>query len=415
MPLHVIAHICSLQIMQFNSYFEPMRNLKFLTAIVTFFLIALYSRSDSPLTSTYFANVYADQTLIAEVIEARNAQELGTFLIKDKHLLFYDDINVALDVKIALVNACGWGESKNLDFFKEHLIKKYNINQADIDSILSAPLFSEEEFYSKAKHIHYHDLALLSYTQAMHDYFNPIHALKCAYEAAFVHPESEAANYVLGLVVAQIYFDVDWCMLYQMMVAARDGLNYSTDRIRTEAITAIFEYIGLYASSCEESTKLEIEETVENRFTQEYYRDNPVYQKPQVRQISEKNAAVDLVLLNDPNDKGGIYTNWVEYDQMSDGTKMTIRLKNEGDVPSIETNLQLEILEMNEEASFITTMVVQEKIPPIQPGSEQVITLIIPYYWIFDPDADFIIELDFDNNIQEFNEKNNRKTFHEFG
>lgn len=390
-------------------------NVKFFLGVICFCLMASHGRSDSPITSTYFAHLYSDQAIIAEVIEARNAQEAEIFSIREKHLLFFDDVNISLDVKIALVNACGWGEAKNLNVFREHLSRKYKVSQADIDSILTAPLFPEEEFYPKAKKIHYHDLVLLSYIQAMHDYFNPIHALKCAYEAAFTHAESEAANYVLGLVMAQIYFDVDWCMLYQIMVDARDGANYTKDKMRPEAISAIFEYINLYAPSCDESTEFETTEITDNPFSPEYYREHPVYEKPAVKQIAEKKATVDLVLLNDPNDKAGIYTNWVDYDQMSDGTKMIIRLKNDGNVASVETNLQLEILEMNEEEKFVTTMVVQEKIPPIQPGSEQKITLIIPYYWIYDPDADFVIELDFDNNIQESNEKNNRKTFHEFG
>jgi Uma2 family endonuclease len=39
----------------------------------------------------------------------------------------------------------------------------------------------------------------------------------------------------------------------------------------------------------------------------------------------------------------------------------------------------------------------------------------IPNYWIYDPNADFEILLDYDNNIIEENEKNNHSSFHEWG
>jgi subtilase family serine protease len=57
----------------------------------------------------------------------------------------------------------------------------------------------------------------------------------------------------------------------------------------------------------------------------------------------------------------------------------------------------------------------QVKIPALKPGEEVELTLFISGYWIYNPNADFRIDLDFDNNILETDEQDNSGTFYEEG
>jgi hypothetical protein len=387
---------------------------RFAALLVLVFIVAL-SRADSPLTSTFFANAYSENHLMTELLYLPADVLQRRAELKEKHLQFFDDKSVGLDEKIALLNACGFGESSNLGIFKQHLLNKYGLQNADVDSLLMPPEYPGEEFPQGGKEMHYHDLVLLSYTQAMHDYFNPSLAVKCAYRAAFTHPESEAANYVLGLILAQIYFEVDWCMLYTVMQSAKEGADYSTDRLKPEAIGYIFSYIDLYKAECNKgllSTADSLPE--ENKYTADYWQQHPVYQRPESRPTYEKGENVDLVLINKPDDPNGYINRWISYDEMSDGTQMVITVANNGNVVSIETNLQIEIRAWDD-SDLITSRLVQEMIPAIAPGESKDIVVIIPYYWIYDPDADFIIRLDYDDIIEEKTERNNSAEFHELG
>jgi hypothetical protein len=383
--------------------------------VVVFLLlscIGLYA--DSPLTSTFFAVDYADEPLIAERLKMTTDGQLPQPPIDSKHLLFFDDANVTLDVKVAMVNVLGYGESENLAIFKHHLMKKYKLRDSDLDSLLIPPVYPGEEFYPKAKGMHYHDLVLLSYFQAMHDYFHPVVALKCAYEAARQQPASEAANYILGLVLAQIYFDVDWCLVYTTMQSARETEGYLTDRMRVEAVASIFSYIDLYKSACAVESTASESGIEEDKYSEAYWKRNPVYKRPVELPQYKTGDYVDLELLNKGDDPNGYFNNWITFDEMSDGTRMTLSIRNNGNVETIETNLQIEIREPGED-DVVTAKIIQEKIPVVAPAATIQLEVIIPYYWIYDPDADFIIRLDFDNMMQEKSEKNNSESFQEMG
>jgi hypothetical protein len=370
--------------------------------------------ADSPLTSTFFADSYADQPLIAERLKMTADGQVPQPPVDSKHLQFLDDTSVSLDVKVALVNALGYGESGNLAIFKHHLMKKYKIRDSDIDSLLVPPVYPGEEFYPKAQGMHYHDLVLLSYFQAMHDYFHPVFALKCAYEAARKQPASEAANYILGLILAQIYFDVDWCLVYSTMQSVKETGGYLTDRMRPEAITGIFTYIDLYKQACNTETEAAQSAIEEDKYSEAYWKRNPVYSRPLELPQYEAGDYVDLELLNKSNDPNGYFNNWITYDEMSDGTKILVSIRNNGNVATIETNLQIEIREP-EENDMVTVKIIQDKIPVVAPGAVIQLEVIIPYYWIYDPDADFIIRLDHDDVMDEKSEKNNVESFQEMG
>ncbi len=371
------------------------------------------SKADSPLTSTFFANVYKDYPLIEELLVLSSDSSAKRPELKEKHLQFFDHSAFGLDVKIALVNAFSFGESGNLEIFKTHLIKKYKLQSSEMDSLLMAPEYPNEELPGKVKSFHYHDLVLLSYIQAMHDYFNPVLAMKGVYKAAQAHPESGAAAYVFGLIMSQIYFDVDWCMVYTSMQSVREGGNYSIDILRKEAIEQIFAYIDLYRSQCiEDGMIYKDDDAVVNKYTADYWKSNPVFKRPEEIPQLSKGEYFDLVLLNKPDGPDGYINQWINYDELSDGTRMVLSIANNGNIPSLETNMQIEVRDWIDE-EMITTHVIQERIPVLDPGTSADIEVIITYYWIYDPDADFVIRVDFDNIMNEKNEKNNSAEFHE--
>ena len=389
--------------------------MKKIIPLLLLWLLSSVAKADSPLTSTFFATAYGDIKLIREILDQREKNSIFNFTLREDHFKFIDDETISLDQKIALINAMGWGESPNLEKMKNHLVKKYKIEMAAFDSILIAPLYPGQELYPGASSMSNDDLCVLGYIQAMHDYFNPMNGFQCAYNAAVNNPGSEASNYVLALILAQFYFDFDWCQVHLAVRSARETGNYSEDILRPEAVDAIFSYIDLYASACAENPEIVMsDEIVNEKYTPDYWKEHPVYTKPASPQISEKKAKVDLVLRNSEGKDERMFDNWVTYDDETNGTKIFISVTNKGDVTSIVTNLQVEIFEtINEEQKV--TMVIQEVIPEIIPNGTTSVFVIIPDYWIFDPDADFRIKLDYDNNIQEHDENNNSDEFHEFG
>jgi hypothetical protein len=144
--------------------------------------------------------------------------------------------------------------------------------------------------------------------------------------------------------------------------------------------------------------------------TLDYFNDNPCYVKPMDKQISTKEQSVDLVLLNEASDKQMIYNNWVTYNESAKGTDIQVKIKNNGNTVSLSTNLLLQVSD-----SELNPMYMQTEIPPIEAGATIEITLTILNYWIYAPNADFKITLDYDDNITEPDESNNSRYFYEQG
>lgn len=394
---------------------------KILFAFVMLCVVSI-ARADSPLTSTFFCEAYADVPFIKDALKWRSERNMTQLALSSQHLKFFDDPAISLDQKIALVNVLGWGESGNINLMKKHLAGKYKLPTAALDSILQEPLYQEAEFYAPAKIISNDDLTLLAYVQIMHDYFHPIIGFQCAHRAVLQNPESEATAYVLALLIAQNYLDMNWCTLYETMITVRDYTTFTKDRMRPEAVAIIFNYIDAYKQSCEENhDELEYTENIDegemqssNIYTMEHWKKNSVYTPPSTSQVSDKKNKVDLVLLNVDDEEKTMFDKWIFLDDTSDGTRLVVSIKNKGNVASVETNLLIEI-DYPSELNPSGKLFVQEKIPVIAPGKDINIEVILKDYWIYNPNADFIIKLDYDDNIIELNEENNMREFHEWG
>lgn len=382
-----------------------------LFAALFFSLTAL---ADSPLTSTYFAAAYTEEARIGALVSMNLNGAGSRFDLIAEDYTMLDRKEVSLDMKIALVNALGWGENGNIKAYISHLSKKYSIDRMLIENTLVFDTTATADLPLEVQAMHYHDLVVLSYMQAMHDYFTPINAIRPAYHAALNNPESESTWWVLALISSQIMFDLDWCMVYGECAAVLEmQASFTKDALRAQAVTVIMEYVGLYQEYCEMDGEEEFmdDATWDVTLTPEWFMDFPVYTRPGVPQASDKNNTVNLMLLT--SDEHPYYERWITYDEESGGTRIAIRVANKGNTPSIETNAAVTVF--SDDISGMPELHSQGKIPALKPGEEAEVVILLGGFWIYNPNASFRIDLDYDNNILETSEEDNSRTFSEEG
>ncbi|MFM9983631.1 MAG: CARDB domain-containing protein [Flavobacteriales bacterium] len=379
-----------------------------------FALITLCSSADSPLTSTFFAMAYNDVPIIGAMMQRRMTEGIYNLPLTKEQIAFLDDVSISLDQKVALINGLGWGETANTEVYIQHLMQKYAIDHAVLDSAFVPREVDLYGLWPAARVISNDDLVILSYLQIMGDYFQPLKGLNCAVHALDNNPTSEATAYVTGLLAAQLYLESNWCAVYLVMEEVGIAA-YEKDFMREDAVLAIMEYISLYQSSCEEEELNSFYDTpVRLEWTPEYWTNNPCYKQPTAPQQSNAKGTVDLELLNDETGAEVIYTNWINYDESINGTSVVLKIRNNGTSASIPTNVAM-IINEDEDDDLLEPIMVQSAIPAIPAGSTIDVTISIDNYWIYNPDASFDVEIDFDNNIKEENEENNKKWFFEQG
>lgn len=184
-------------------------------------------QADSPLTSTPFHEAYLDVRMV------RYAQEKGKMDKKIARFLLKKKKSIA--VKAAVINALGWDPDgqNNAEIFLPYLLQKRKISAENPDwSQLGAA-----------------DLMCMGYLMAMDDYFDCEAAEKVLLTARERDPKSFTVALVHSLVLAQVMFDSDWCMVWR--VVAETVADGRLDREMNEfAVEIVMEYIGLYEESC---------------------------------------------------------------------------------------------------------------------------------------------------------------------
>lgn len=188
-------------------------------------LAALTARADSPLTSTEFANVYADNEMVQLAIQLEG--DLNTTLLN-----YLADPKSPVDVRVAIINAASWkfeGKSTGNQLLT-YLLGRYKVK-------------NEEKL---AKKIDAGTLITYAYAKAMSDYFNVDKALEIAETAVKKNKtRSFTVDFIAALIRAQKYLDSDWAAVY---TTVNNVLNDGSLRLdmRQGAIDAVMEYIGLY-------------------------------------------------------------------------------------------------------------------------------------------------------------------------
>lgn len=197
--------------------------------ILLIFIIGFcgYTKADSPLTSTYFADNYLDNRTIASA--QKNEGELT-----ENQCQFLSSNNNAIELKIALINAKGWNidGQNNFGIYQQFLLEKYKLKSND-----------DYLFYSAD------ELLCLGYMLAMDNYFEVDLPLEILEKAVSANPKSYTFNLIYALVEAQRELDTNWCNVWKVCDKVETNKSLIMD-MKAKSISDIFEYINEYKASC---------------------------------------------------------------------------------------------------------------------------------------------------------------------
>ena len=202
--------------------------MKRLLTAITLMLAFTASWADSPLTSTHFADAYADHEMVQ--IASETMQGDLPFSV----LNFLADKHAPVDVRLAVVNKLGW-----------------NFDGTSVGGQLCEFLMGRYNAKSEAKLVKKLDaktLAVYAYAKAMSDYFNVTAASEFGHLAVKKNKDkSLSVALISALIDAQVYLDSDWSKIYPVVNNVLHDGSLNPD-IRQDAIDSIMEYIDLYKS-----------------------------------------------------------------------------------------------------------------------------------------------------------------------
>jgi len=206
--------------------------MKIKTLIASFIALMLTAQTafaDSPLTSTYFADLYEDEEIVlaASKTEGVITENLMAYLIDKKN---------KLDVKLAIINELGWDidGKTNATIFMKYLSAKRGY--ASLDDL--------------KKNGKRDELICMAYLLALDDYSNVNQAHEFAALAVEKSKNSYVCHLIAGIINGQFVFDTNWCAVYKSTDEVRKNTELKMD-MKPEASTRIFEYMDLYNEDCD--------------------------------------------------------------------------------------------------------------------------------------------------------------------
>ena len=182
--------------------------------------------SDSPLTSTHFADAYSEHPMV-QMADQMMQNDIPTTLLN-----FLADKNSPIDVRLAVLNKIGWNFDGTMVGAQlgEYLMGRYGAK-------------SEKKL---AKKLDAGTLAVYAYAKAMSNYFNVTVASELGHQAVKKNKnKSFSVALISALIDAQVYLDSDWGMMYKVVADVLHDGSLNLD-MRQEAIDSIMEYINLY-------------------------------------------------------------------------------------------------------------------------------------------------------------------------
>lgn len=235
--------------------------------------------ADSPVTSTEVARAYAGEAIVKKALADGFSDEIMRYL--------YDEKN-PLDIKMAVINTAGWAvEGKqNAAIYGAFLMKKGKYRDTD-------------DLLARGKG---HELLAMGYLTAMDDYFDVTPAIPYVDKALERMPESYTCNIIRAIVVAQSFFEADWCAVYSVTNEVRMNESLTMD-MRQESVDAIFEYMDLYAEYCDMDEGYEEGEfytlLTQISFGNIYAQDDQIISKAMNAESGELTSEMIGYLLND--------------------------------------------------------------------------------------------------------------------
>lgn len=202
-----------------------------------------FAHADSPLTSTPFYTVYKSHKMVA--------YSEGKTLDK-KILKFLGKAKTDIVLKIAVINALGWGNADNVTLFENYLLDKRKGLDSTVFEYLRTVSNAEPEETDQTRLLSVDDLACWSYLNAMGDYFYPDRSMRGSYLAHMRNTESMAHIIPFTLIAAQKAFDINWCEVFMIPQRLLVETSYSKETLSPDAVKIIMEYIELYKADCDQ-------------------------------------------------------------------------------------------------------------------------------------------------------------------
>lgn len=351
---------------------------------------AIELRADSPLSSCYFAPAYRDVPEIATMI----ALEAGTdddLLLESLTSVYILDAERSLELRLAMLNALGFGQVANAELMVQYVAVKYGANTEDWRQLVLQEKWVALSHKCERLGVTTEDLITMAYAMAMAHYLNPRCALPLIALAGPLLEENETAAWIGELILSQFTAETDLCEVY-VAFAELPLKSFPQGKFREEAKRRIMDYIGLYEEAC-----------LPDPYTDAYYLHFPVYDTLQTPQKTNAAKYVDLHFVGAVE---GVlaYKDHVNNNGI-DGGKVAVEIRNSGNTANIPTNLYCVMLVMHEGKE--ERLVRQVQIPPIKANQNEVVAIYFPGVW-WQPDSGRM-ELIIDNagQINEKNEANN--------
>jgi len=210
--------------------------------VLFFILITGFSYADSPLTSTDFSDVYSEEKMIIHIKKKGLDKKAMKYLLSAKG-------NPV--IKVAMINAIGFGQVDLIDQFETYLLKKRKGLKTEVFDYLRIATNGEPEPNAQTDLLTADDLTCWAYLQALGEYNKPELAGTAAYLGYIRDTGSMAHKTVLGLIACQIAFDYSWCNVYKIGKEVFEDTQYEHNKLSAEAVGIIMDYLGLYKDSCE--------------------------------------------------------------------------------------------------------------------------------------------------------------------
>lgn len=199
---------------------------KYFLLLIAFICFKTASFADSPLTSTNFAEAYANEKII------KTASLANGYLTTD--LLNYLAGNNPVDVKMAVINALGWdnGNENSVTYLDFLQTKKAYKGISDFQKRGTA-----EELISYA------------YLKALENRYDLVESLQCVDLALKKSPKSFTLNIIAAIIKSQNIEESNWCVIFKNTDEVRRNISFTKD-MKEEAMKIIFEYMDSYKEYC---------------------------------------------------------------------------------------------------------------------------------------------------------------------
>jgi CARDB len=351
---------------------------------------AMMGSADSPLSSSYFAPAYREVPEIAAMMTIETTAN-EPLLLDALTSVFILDAYRPLDIRLAMVNALGFGQTTNVELIVQYVATKYEATVSEWHNDVVKENWVGLSKKCMESKVSPQDMLVMAYVSAMGSYTNPRCALPFLFACHHELKGSETAAWIRELITSQLIMESDPCEVY-ILFAELQLKTYSKDPLREESKRRIMDYIGLYEEAC-----------LPDPYSEAYYFRFPVFDT--LQSIQKMNAAkyVDLQFVGDVE---GVlpFEDHVD-NEGTEGGKIAIEVRNSGNVINIPTNLFCVLfIEQNGKED---RLVRQTKIPPIKPNQTDVVSLFLPGIWWQAGSGRMEIYIDEAEQIVERNETNN--------